>query len=95
MRRVATSTPRSMLVMVSMKVHALRKNIGLSCYDFMMLRVGEGELTPDHADIDPPTGWDDDEMLPYSMGSIMVLPGCTAYLYHGPHYNGERFTLPL
>ena len=59
----------------------------------MMFRVGEGELTPDHADIDAPGAWDYDEIMTYSMGSIMVLPGCTAYLYHGPHYNGDRFTL--
>ena len=61
----------------------------------MMFLVGEGELTPDHADIDAPGGWDNDEIMTYSMGSIMVLPGCTAYLYYSPHYGGDRFILPI
>ena len=26
----------------------------------------------------------------YAMGSIMVLPGCTAYLFKDHHYKGER-----
>ena len=27
----------------------------------------------------------------YAMGSIMVLPGCTAYLFKDYDYEGERF----
>ena len=38
----------------------------------------------DHSDNDAPEGY-------YSpMGSIMVLPGCTAYLFKDYHYEGER-----
>ena len=61
----------------------------------MMCVVGEGELTSQYADIDAPTFMDNDEINTYSMGSMMVLPGCTAYLFYGPHYNGERFTLAI
>ena len=48
-------------------------------------------LIPDHHDREKPNGWDHDEILVFAMGSIMVLPGCTAYLFYGSHYNGERF----
>ena len=48
------------------------------CYEGHDYTVG------DHTDYDPGEG-------SYSaMGSIMVLPGCTAYLFMDSNYEGER-----
>ena len=48
------------------------------CYE------GNGYTIGDHEDHDPGEGY-------YSpMGSIMVLPGCTAYLFKEHNYEGER-----
>ena len=48
------------------------------CYE------GDEDTYGDHIDHNPGKGWYN------AMGSIMVLPGCTAYLFKDYHYEGER-----
>ena len=48
------------------------------CYE------GDEHSIGDHTDYDP----GEERYIP--MGSIMVLPGCTAYLFKDNNYEGER-----
>merc|ERR1711884_603337 len=45
-------------------------------------------VTGDHKDVDSAN-----DAAYYPMGSIMVLPGCTAYLFYDRHYEGESHVL--
>merc|ERR1712079_982110 len=48
---------------------------------------GDEDTYGDHIDHNPGKGWYN------AMGSIMVLPGCTAYLFKEHNYEGERKVL--
>ena len=50
----------------------------------LYLNLDRSKEVSDHKD-----ATQDDTHL-YPMGSIMVKPGCTLYLYRDPNYSGER-----
>ena len=73
---LATVSTVQLVVMFNMCRDECMHSVVTMCYEGYEWTYG------DHTDID--------EGYYISMGSIMVLPGCTAYLFKDNNYEGER-----